>query len=202
MTHTENGKMFHLTIIYAKCKPLLRRPLWEVLNQKSSSCNVPWCVIGDFNVIASVEEKIGGIPYQMSKSIEFLSMTKDCGLVDLGYYGPKYTWSNGRGQCSIMWKRLDRGLANDQWLETFPAVTVSHLASAGSNHNPMLLELHIKQDNGKKYFKFLNCWVDNPGFLPLVSKVCNRKVEGNVMWKFHQKLKTLSHPLSHWSRQE
>lgn len=88
-------------------------------------------------------------------------MIEDCGLVDHGFYGPKYTWSNGRGLCSIVWKRLDRGLANDQWLEMFPAATVSHLASTGLDHNPLLLELHIMQDNGKQYFKFLNCWVDN-----------------------------------------
>ncbi|XP_019262748.1 PREDICTED: uncharacterized protein LOC109240551 [Nicotiana attenuata] len=184
MTHAENGKMFHLTVISAKCKPVLTRPLWEFLRQKSSSCNVPWCVIGHFSVIASVEEKIGGIRYQMSKSIEFLSMIEDCGLVDLGFYRPKYTWSNGRGQCSIVWKRLDRGLANDQCLEMFPATTVSHLALTGSDHNPLLLELHIRQDNGKKYFKFLNCWVDNKGFLPLVSEVWNRQAK-----EFEQKVK-------------
>ncbi|XP_075111376.1 uncharacterized protein LOC142181762 [Nicotiana tabacum] len=98
----------------------------------------------DFNVIASVEKKIGRIPYQSSKSIKFLSMIEDCGLVDHGFYGPKYTWSNGRGLCSIVWKRLDRGLANDQWLEMFPAATVSHLASTGLDHTPLLLELHIR----------------------------------------------------------
>ncbi|OIT04903.1 hypothetical protein A4A49_31371 [Nicotiana attenuata] len=144
MTHAENGKIFHLTVIYAKCKSVLRRTLWEVIRHKSSRCNVPWCVIGDFNVIALVEEKIGGIPYQMSKIIEFLSMIEDCGLVDLGFYGPKYTWSNGRGTCCIVWKRLDKGLVNDRWLEMFPAATVSHLASTGSDHYPFLLELHIR----------------------------------------------------------
>ncbi|XP_019248697.1 PREDICTED: uncharacterized protein LOC109227963 [Nicotiana attenuata] len=166
--HVENGNLFHLTVIYAKCKPVLRRPLWEVLRQKSSICSVPWCVIGDFKVIASVEEKIGGIPFQMSKSLDFLSMMEDCGLVDLGFYGPKVTWSNGRGQCSIVWKKLERGLANAHWLEAFPAATISHLASAESYHNPLLLELHKRQDNVKKYFKFLNCWVDNNNFLPVV----------------------------------
>ncbi|XP_019251233.1 PREDICTED: uncharacterized protein LOC109230164 [Nicotiana attenuata] len=104
MKHVENGNLFHLTVIYAKCKPVLRRPLWEVLRQKSTNCSVPWCVIGDFNIIASVEKKIGGIPYQMSKSLDFLSMMEDCGLVDLGFYGPKVTWSNGRGNVLLYGK--------------------------------------------------------------------------------------------------
>ncbi|OIT36808.1 hypothetical protein A4A49_60393, partial [Nicotiana attenuata] len=113
MRHVEYDSPFFLIVVYAKCKPILGRPLWEVLRHKSATYDSPWCVIGDFNVIASVEEKIGGIPYQMNKSLDFHCMIEDCGLVDLGFYGPKCTWSNGRGQCSIVWKRLDRGLSND-----------------------------------------------------------------------------------------
>lgn len=106
------------------------------------------------------------------------------------------------GQCAIVWKKWDRGIANDLWLEAFPAATITHLASAGSDHNPLLLELHTRQDSGKKYFKFLNCWVDNQSFLPLVLEIWNKEVKRNVMWVFHQKLKALSHALSLWSRQQ
>lgn len=99
--HAEVGEVLHITAIYGKCKPTLRRSLWETLRLKSTVCNVPWCVIQDVNVIAAVKEKIGGVPYQMNKSLDFLSMIEDCGITDLGYYGPRYTWSNGRAPCSI-----------------------------------------------------------------------------------------------------
>ncbi|OIT01093.1 hypothetical protein A4A49_19935 [Nicotiana attenuata] len=102
MRHVVDDNTFYVTVIYAKCKLAMRRPLWDILRHKSTNYTYPWCVIGDFNVIASVKEKIGGLPYQMSKSLDFLSMMEECGLVDLGYYGPKYTWSNGRGPCSIV----------------------------------------------------------------------------------------------------
>ncbi|OIT35430.1 hypothetical protein A4A49_02536 [Nicotiana attenuata] len=91
MRHVVDDNTFYVTVIYAKCKPAMRRPLWDILRHKSTNYTHPWCVIGDFNVIASVEEKIGGLSYQMSKSLDFLSMMEECGLVDLGYYGPKYT---------------------------------------------------------------------------------------------------------------
>ncbi|XP_070019587.1 uncharacterized protein [Nicotiana sylvestris] len=126
--HVESDCPFLLTIVYTKCIPILRRPLWEVQIHKSATYDSSWCVIVDFNTIASTEEKIGGIPYQMNKSMEFLCMIEDYGLVDLGYYGSRCTWPNGRGQYSIVWKRLDRGLANDQWIAVFPATTISHLA--------------------------------------------------------------------------
>ncbi|XP_019223633.1 PREDICTED: uncharacterized protein LOC109205377 [Nicotiana attenuata] len=99
--------------------------------------------------------------------MEFLSMIEDCGLTDLGYYGPRYTWSNGRGPCSIVWKRLDRGLVNDNWLATFSATTISHLDSTGSDHSPLLMDMNVRPDSTKKYFKFLNCWTENAAFMPL-----------------------------------
>uniref|UniRef100_A0A8C0UC45 Reverse transcriptase domain-containing protein n=1 Tax=Cyanistes caeruleus TaxID=156563 RepID=A0A8C0UC45_CYACU len=191
-----------LTVVYAKCKPVLRRPLWDNLRSRSLITSVPWCVIGDFNVIATIEEKIGGIPYQIKKSLEFLSMIEDCGLTDLGYYGSKYTWSNGRGPNSIVWKRLDRGLANDSWLAAHSATTITHLASAGSDHSPLLMELNDRRTNSIRYFKFLNCWTENETFMPLVQQTWNTPVFGNPMWIFHQKTKLLSHALSTWSRQE
>ncbi|XP_019263896.1 PREDICTED: uncharacterized protein LOC109241590 [Nicotiana attenuata] len=175
MRHVEYDSPFFLIVVYAKCKPILGRPLWEVLRHKSATYDSPWCVIGDFNVIASVEEKIGGIPYQMNKSLDFHCMIEDCGLVDLGFYGPKCTWSNGR---------------------------VSHLASAGSDHTPLLMEMRVRQENSTKYFKFLNLWVDNPNFKPFIQGIWDNHVTGSPMWIFHQKLKSLSAGLSQWSRQE
>ncbi|OIT01550.1 hypothetical protein A4A49_17458 [Nicotiana attenuata] len=118
---------------------------------------------------------------------------------DLGFYGPRYTWSTGWGPCSIVWKRLDRGLANDNWLSSFPATTITHLASAGSDHSPLLMEMNVTQNSFKKYFRFLNCWVKNESFMPLVQEVWNSPINGSAMWIFHQKLKVLSSALSKWS---
>ncbi|XP_070047027.1 uncharacterized protein LOC142169774 [Nicotiana tabacum] len=129
-------------------------------------------------------------------------MIEDSGLVDLGYYGHKYSWSNGRGPNTIVWKRLDRGLVNDQWLVAFPATNISYLASTGSDHNPLLIEINIRQEMGKRHFKFFNDWVDNKKCMPLVEEVWNREVTSNPMWIFPQKLKEHSNALSIWSRQE
>ncbi|OIT40396.1 hypothetical protein A4A49_07963, partial [Nicotiana attenuata] len=202
LRHVEAVETILLTIVYAQCKPGLRRPLWDYLRTRAASSNSPWCVIGDFNVKASIEEKIGGIPYEVNKSLDFLSMIEDCGLTDLGLYGPRYTWSNGRGPCSIVWKRLDRGMVNDNWIASYPATTITHLASTGSDHSPPLMEMHVRPDNATRYFKFLNRWTENQSFLPLVQQVCKMQVCGNPMWIFHQKIKGLCSALSKWSRQE
>lgn len=29
LRHVEAGELFHILVIYANCKPIMRRPLWE-----------------------------------------------------------------------------------------------------------------------------------------------------------------------------
>lgn len=44
--------MYHVNYVHAKCKDYLRKPLWDELLHYSDT-NLPWCMIGDFNVISS-----------------------------------------------------------------------------------------------------------------------------------------------------
>ncbi|KAG5585848.1 hypothetical protein H5410_046282 [Solanum commersonii] len=108
-------------------------------------------------------------------------------------------WSNKRGIHHRIWKRLDRALVNDKWLEKMPQTTITHLPSVGSDHCPLLMEMSARKEDHIRYFKFLNCWPDQPNFLDTVKACWDRTVEGCYMWKFHQKLKRLSNTLSSWS---
>ncbi|KAG5585870.1 hypothetical protein H5410_046304 [Solanum commersonii] len=157
---------------------------------------------GDYNVITNIEEKLGGVPYNMRKSLEFIVVIEACGLLDLGFSGQKYTWSNKRCIHHRIWKRLDRAMVNDSWLEKMPQTTITHLSSIGSDHCPLLLEMVAREEEHTKYFKFLNCWAEHPNFLDMVKSCWEREVEGNSMWRFHQKLKRLSNTLTTWSRRE
>ncbi|XP_015159877.1 uncharacterized protein [Solanum tuberosum] len=203
ITHNELHIKFSNTFVYAKCKDYLRRPLWDrMLYHATATTNSPWCAVGDYNVITSIDEKLGGVPYNMRKSLEFIALIEACGLMDLGFSGQKFTWSNNRGIHSRVWKRLDRAMVNDSWLEHMPQTTIIHLPSVGSDHCPLLMEMNIRSEEHIKYFKFLNCWADQPNFLNIVQACWDREQEGNSMWKFHQKLKRLACTLSKWSKGE
>ncbi|XP_049410619.1 uncharacterized protein LOC125873814 [Solanum stenotomum] len=115
--------------------------------------------LGNYNVITSIDEKLGGVPYNMRKSLEFIVVIEAFGLMDLGFSGQKFTWYNKRGIHSRVWKILDRAM-------------------------------------------FLNCWANQPNFLDIVQACWDRELEGNNMWRFHQKLKRLACTLSAWSEGE
>ncbi|KAG5580340.1 hypothetical protein H5410_050967 [Solanum commersonii] len=179
--HSDLTEKFMVSFIYAKCKEHMRKPLWDSLLQYAS-LDIPWCTIGDFNVITSIEEKLGGMPCNINKSFEFISVIEACGLTDLGFTGIPYTWCNQRTAQARVWKRLDRSMVNDKWLEVMPQTTIEHLSSVGSDHNPLLMEMVRKNENHIKYFKFLHCWVDNANFMETVRKCWERVVTGNDVW--------------------
>lgn len=56
----------------------------------------------------------------MKKSIDFIAVIKGCGLFDLGFTRQKFTWTNNREVMFRIWKRLDRAMVNDKWLEVMP----------------------------------------------------------------------------------
>ena len=100
---------------------------------------------------------MGGREYNINKSLEFIGIIEACGLVDIGYNGQSYTLCNHRKDGARIWKRLDRGMVNDKWLERMSQTNITHLPSVGSDHCPLLMEINESKENVIKYFKFLNC---------------------------------------------
>ncbi|XP_059284742.1 uncharacterized protein LOC132038032 [Lycium ferocissimum] len=192
---------FYLTTVYAECTIPLRKPLWEELLSLSNKLKGPWGVIGDFNVIACPEEKHGGAPYNMQKSMDFLECLTDCGLIDAGYTGAQYTWCNNWGHPKTIWKRLDRLVYNEAWLDKFNGTSVSHLARTGSDHAPLLANVEKEKIMPIRYFKFLNIWCKHKDFQDTVKEVWMNPTQGTAIWQLYVKMKAVAKRLSCWSRE-
>ena len=90
-----------------------------MLRMLSSKLRLPWCCIGDFNELLQVGEKKGGVPWSHNLMQAFREAMDVYEFVDLGFSSPAYTWHGKRGG-ELIWKRLDQGLANYDWLARFP----------------------------------------------------------------------------------
>ncbi|XP_015167940.1 uncharacterized protein [Solanum tuberosum] len=191
---------FHISLVYAKYRTNMRRDLWEDLVSISNNIQGPWSIVEDFNVIAEVEEKLGGTPYRLEKSFEFLNFMEDVGVQDAGFAGNIFTWCNNRDAPSTIWKRMDRMLYNLEWFDHFSKTTVSHLARTCSDHAPLVIQLSSEEEEFKRYFRFLNTWTEHPQFLDTVQGIWNIECHGNPMWVLHQKLKKTATHLSTWSK--
>lgn len=70
--------------------------LWDSIKFFARSEVLPRLCMGDFNQVLSVGDKIGGHQPSQNALRSFHEMISDCGLVDLEFKGPKFTWRNNR----------------------------------------------------------------------------------------------------------
>ena len=92
-----------------------------------------------------------------------------CGLLDLGFHGLRFTWTNKNPvwQCNIK-EHLDRGLGNAEWKIQFPKTEVHHLPRVKSEHCPILLITDPMDRKAPKPFRFEQMWLTDPSFPILV----------------------------------
>lgn len=72
-----------------------------------------------FNEIKFDYEKKGGAPIDERRMEEFRRALDECGLEDIGYTGPWFPWECGKLPKTNIRERLDRGVANVDWIHNF-----------------------------------------------------------------------------------
>jgi hypothetical protein len=124
-----------------------REESWALLNHLKPLQPLPWLCIGSFNEILEQKEKSGAATRQASQMERFRRALEDYELCDLGYIGPRFTWSNCRTDASYTQERLDRAVANREWCTLFSVASVTNLAACSSNHNPILVSFleHLEE---------------------------------------------------------
>lgn len=132
--------------------------------------NMPWIIVGDFNMIISLLEKKGGTRQLSRDSIAFQNFIMNMGLVDTETINGTFTWNNKRGGASQVDSKLDRFIVSEDLLLTGPAMTASILPFGGSYHWPVQLEATFLGTPRNKPFRFENAWLSHPKFTSNIDK--------------------------------
>ena len=85
-----------ISVIYASPRFAERCMLWENLKLLSNLHDLPLALMGDFNEVISEEEKSRGNPICQRRVRAILDCMNECQMMDLGFSGPKFTWTNKR----------------------------------------------------------------------------------------------------------
>ena len=83
-----------LSAVYANPNLETRLKFWDHLVNFASTHSVPWVVAGDFNDILSSHEKLSSTPANSRRMNAFHNCLDACNLLDLGFNGPRFTWTN------------------------------------------------------------------------------------------------------------
>ena len=157
------------TVVYASPNFAKRKIFWNYLENLVATINLPWVLLGDFNDMTSKDEKMGGLPLNKTRIAAFKNCMDKCGLMDLGFQGPRFTWTNK----SLAWngpiqERLDRGLGNAEWKLLFPTVEIHHLPKVKSDHCSIMLLTDPCEWNPPKPFRFEQMWLTDLSFPSIV----------------------------------
>jgi hypothetical protein len=190
----KHGGEWFFTPVYASPNEENRRILWEELHQFSRTINDGWMLAGDFNDIASINEKKGGIPASSRKCAKFVDRINRCQLMDLGATGSKFTWRGPLYAGAWIFERLYRALSNDSWRISFPEAIVKVLPRLDfSDHHPILISLfrhfHV---GGARAFRFESAWQLDKSYNDMLAACWdkNRHV--------HDNLQALQHNIKEW----
>ena len=92
----------------------------------------------------------------------------------------------------MIWERLDRGVANYEWLARFPTGRIKHLNCFTSNHRPILLSLDASGEHKKwnrKPFCFEAMWVSDSRWHDVITRAWDCTLNGTPMFATASKLK-------------
>ncbi|KAL6133238.1 hypothetical protein ACLB2K_065475 [Fragaria x ananassa] len=102
-------------------------PFWFSIENPAFSNPSAWVCIGDFNEIASMDEKEGGVSWSWRRTRFLRNFMDNNGLLDLHFTSPRLTWENRREDVNeIIRESLDRAIGNAEWLRDWPKYFVKH----------------------------------------------------------------------------
>ena len=169
-----------ISAIYASPKFVERCMLWENLKMLASLHNLPWAIIGDFNEVITEDKKSGGNPISQRRVKAILDCMDNYHMMNMGFVGPKFTWSNKREIGNLIQCRLDRCWANLNWKAFYTEANVTHLARINSDHYPLLLNLNLNTSStNNRPFKFQSIWLSHKDF-PTVVREAWAGMESNL----------------------
>lgn len=115
-------------------------------------------------------DKLGGRLINTRRTSLLWKYISRCNLLDFGYKGRKFTWSNHRKRSKgLIMERLDRIFVNDLCLNIFPTTFVTHFPKTYSNHNPLLLTLsNTIKNSGPRPFHLESYWCNHPDFTNVI----------------------------------
>ncbi|XP_075665226.1 uncharacterized protein LOC142634861 [Castanea sativa] len=118
---------FICTVMYASPRFHERCILWNNLKNVSNLHDKPWIIAGDFNEVLAEGDKFGGRCISFNRSLIFEECIDHSNMIDMGFVGPHFTWTNRRNITDLVQERIDRFFANPSWYASHPNARVTHL---------------------------------------------------------------------------
>lgn len=110
-------------------------------------------------------------------------------VTNLNFSDCFFTWNNKSEGSSIVARKLDRVMVNEEWLCQFGRTLVDFPPRGVSDHSFAIISVGSMVSLGPKPFKFYNFWFENNNFMDWLSSCWSKEVHGVPMYRLCKKLK-------------
>nr|XP_027103245.1 uncharacterized protein LOC113724555 [Coffea arabica] len=186
--------------IYASTEDSVRKQQRKAIEGKKREWGEKWVLVGDFNDICSNGEKWGGRERSEGSFRDFNSFISGKELVDIGYEGVPWTWSNtweGKGEIK---ERLDRCLGSVGWVQMYEKATCEHVEKEASDHCLLILDTTPLQRRVKRRFYFDQRWAKDKTSHEVIKRAWGIEQHGSGMFKVARRIKECRIALIEWNR--
>ncbi|XP_074267096.1 uncharacterized protein LOC141590399 [Silene latifolia] len=183
VTNLVTGFDWTCSLVYGCNADSDRVALWDSLIAMKANVHGPWLVMGDFNNVLYVNERIGS-QVTDAEIKGFQNCVDVCGLYDMVSTGAYFTWNNKQEGDARVYSWIDRVLANDEWILNGPSGNVTFLPEGLYDHSPCLIELGEDIERRKCPFKYFNMWGKHAEFKNIVmetwKQLCQRVLHVSI----------------------
>ncbi|XP_059623148.1 uncharacterized protein LOC132266309 [Cornus florida] len=144
--------------------------------------------------VASTGDKI--VPVERSPTP---TLTKSQRKSDIPFSNGIYTWCKNRQITKRIHSKLDRGLMNEAWSNSFPTSRIDLTSSLPSDHWGLCVRIPINVAAGPKPFQFLRVWHSQPVLKQVIKEAWSTRVNGDPIVKVVQKLRVVKKAVRVWN---
>ncbi|GJX13942.1 RNA-directed DNA polymerase, eukaryota, reverse transcriptase zinc-binding domain protein [Tanacetum coccineum] len=132
----KDNRQLYVSIVYGENALRARLRLWkDLVNHKGVTRNCPWVMLGDFNIILSINENTNGVNVICKGMREFIECVADLEMEDINMCRMFYTWIQRMKNPDLgILKKLDRIMGNNHFISTFPASFANFMPYFSSDH--------------------------------------------------------------------
>lgn len=146
-------------------------------------------------------EKKGGRARPVSQMKDFREALDECGFADLGFVGQKLTWCKRLTGGVTVWERLDRVVANTEWISLFPGYSITHLNTVFSDHKPLSIQIEGLPIRNQRPWRLEKVWLKEESCHTTVAAAwVNSTSSSNPMFVVEANVKHCQTKLRQWSK--
>ncbi|XP_075668948.1 uncharacterized protein LOC142638768 [Castanea sativa] len=193
-------EQWRFTGVYGFPNSARKHETWSLIRSLHLRFTLSWLCAGDFNELIWSHKKLGLGPRQDYLMKEFHDVLDECGFMDLGYVGDKFTW-RGKRAGGLVLERLDRAVATNGWVACFSGFKVQHLHTHSSDHKAILINPEGIIPRPNRPFKFEQIWLREGGCSDTMNKAWGSTSQNANMLLVAGNIQVCGEKLTTWSLQ-